>query len=76
MPRDFPKHYLSALAFPKRENPLEKCGSSSEQGPLPIIGPHPTFDETMNEASASSASFHNFHYGINGINNLISQMPD
>ena len=47
MPKYFPEHYLSALAFPKRENPPKHNGSYS-QGPPPISRPlPPTFDTLM-----------------------------
>ena len=70
--------YLSAFRIPKREN----IGSSNPYGQghtnPQIIGPPPPFDTEMSDLPDTSPSSvpHSLSFRINGMNNLISQMPD
>ena len=62
----FLEYYIFAVAFPKRESPHPQSGSSSEKCLPPINGP----------LSPTSSTPHNFHFRINGINNMISTMSE
>ena len=70
--------YLSAFIIPKRENVGSSNPTNQEHNHPRITGPPPPFDTEMSELSDTyPLSFpHSFSFGINGMNNRISQIPD
>ena len=65
--------------MPKREGKHD-VGSSNQanQGPTPplITRPPPPFESKIADLSNPSSTPHSFSFGRNGMNNLISQIPD
>ena len=51
----------------------QEDGQSSVIGPPP---PQPGFDVYMPDVSLSTTPSHRFQFGINSMNNLLSQMPE
>ena len=64
--------------IPKREDVGSLNQTNQRHTPPQITRPPPPFDTKMSELSDPSPSSapHSFSFGINGMNNLISQMPD
>lgn len=74
IPKALPKRYMAMLKFPSHtEDTKHSSGVSHEVGSS-LGPPPPTFDLEMQDAS--SAPSHKFHFGINGMNNLMSHMPE
>ena len=78
MPNALPDKYLSAFCIPKREtigssNPYDQSHTNPQ-----ITGPPPPFDIEMSDLLDTSPSSVpcSLSFGMNRINNLISQMPD
>ena len=59
--------YLAMMSLRHQEE-----GNSSVTGPLP---PQPKFDVHMLDVNPSTAPSHRFQFGINSMNNLLSQRP-
>jgi hypothetical protein len=82
MPKALPEHYLQMRHVPKREESISHGHFGYVLPPLPSStppsGPSPSIsrmDTIMTEAvDPSSARSHKFHFGIDGMNKLISQM--
>ena len=78
MPNGLLDKYLSAFRIPKREN----IGSSNTYGQghtnPQITGPPSPFDAEISDLPDTSPSSvpRSLSFGINGMNNLMSQMPD
>ena len=78
MPNALPDKYLSAFRIPKREN----IGSSnpndqSHTNPQIICSPPPLDTEMPDLPDTSPSSVpRSLSFGINGMNNLISQLPN
>ena len=70
--------YLSAFRIPKRENVGSSNPTNQEHNHPQITRPPPPFDTKMPKLPDTSPSLvpHSFSFGINGMNNLISQMLD
>ena len=78
MPNALLDKYLSALRIPKRENIRSSNPYDQSHTNPQIIGPPPPFDTEMSDLPDTSPSSvpRSLSFGINGMNNLISQMPD